>query len=321
MTVLLIGAHHDPHVLAVATKLKERSHRVVVMDSLSKADFLTLDYSKNQTPEMILKTSAEELVSSDEISGIWLRQKPIVQNPSWGPLQRAAAEFSQGEWRTVLNSLQICCPNAIWVNDPQKQICINSKPRQLAIASELGMLTPRTIISNNPNDISAFIEECGRVIYKSLNWYTFPDQTGILTTELTADTVSEKSDAIKSAPGIYQQLIEKDYELRITVVGEKCFTALVRTPKSGDGAVDWRHAHFEDIFESVTEDLELNKSILNFHNKTGLRYGTYDFIVDKFGDKHFLECNPAGQYLWLENSLGLQISDAIACELSRGSIA
>jgi glutathione synthase/RimK-type ligase-like ATP-grasp enzyme len=50
--------------------------------------------------------------------------------------------------------------------------------------------------------------------------------------------------------------------------------------------------------------------------KLGLRYAAIDLIETPKGDFVFLEANPNGQYSWLENDLGLPISDAIASELA-----
>lgn len=48
----------------------------------------------------------------------------------------------------------------------------------------------------------------------------------------------------------------------------------------------------------------------------GLRYGAFDFRVDRDGAPWFLECNPEGQYLWIEIETGLAISRAIAFALA-----
>lgn len=53
-----------------------------------------------------------------------------------------------------------------------------------------------------------------------------------------------------------------------------------------------------------------------------LKFGAFDFIVDKDGSWIFLEINPNGQWLWLENKLDLNISSSILKVLSKleGSI-
>lgn len=47
----------------------------------------------------------------------------------------------------------------------------------------------------------------------------------------------------------------------------------------------------------------------------GLKFGAFDFIETAPGEVIFLECNSNGQYGWLEETLGLPISHAIADEL------
>ncbi|HKS46022.1 MAG TPA: hypothetical protein VJT49_13100 [Amycolatopsis sp.] len=46
-----------------------------------------------------------------------------------------------------------------------------------------------------------------------------------------------------------------------------------------------------------------------------LGFGTFDFIEQSDGQIIFLEINPNGQYGWLEEDLGVPISEAIAGEL------
>lgn len=43
----------------------------------------------------------------------------------------------------------------------------------------------------------------------------------------------------------------------------------------------------------------------------GLSYGAFDFIVDVHDQWHFLEVNPIGQWYWIEERVGLMISDEI----------
>ena len=201
------------------------------------------------------------------------------------------------------------------MNAADAQADISSKPKQLDLAARIGFRIPSTIITNNPEAVRGLLDTHKRVIYKALNGFVFPDQSGILTTEINSQDIDRNPDAIKRAPGIYQEFIEKNHELRVTIVAGKVFPALVRTPKCGDAAIDWRHANFEDIFETCELDPGISDKLVRFHNEAGLKFGTYDLIVDKAGQHVFLECNPAGQFLWLEARLGLPIMETIAQEL------
>ena len=56
---------------------------------------------------------------------------------------------------------------------------------------------------------------------------------------------------------------------------------------------------------------ELKERLLEFHRKAGLGFGAYDFL-ERGDDVIFLECNPGGAWLWLEQSLGLKVSEQVA---------
>ena len=50
-------------------------------------------------------------------------------------------------------------------------------------------------------------------------------------------------------------------------------------------------------------------------DELNLRFGAIDLIRDVNGEYWFLECNPNGQWAWIENRTGLPISAAIVDEL------
>ena len=43
-----------------------------------------------------------------------------------------------------------------------------------------------------------------------------------------------------------------------------------------------------------------------------LNFGCFDFIVTPAREYVFVECNPNGQWLWIETATGMKISDALA---------
>jgi glutathione synthase/RimK-type ligase-like ATP-grasp enzyme len=53
--------------------------------------------------------------------------------------------------------------------------------------------------------------------------------------------------------------------------------------------------------------------------RLGLCYGAIDMVLTPDGRYVFLEINPNGQYLWIEEAAGLPISDAICDLLMSGS--
>jgi hypothetical protein len=51
----------------------------------------------------------------------------------------------------------------------------------------------------------------------------------------------------------------------------------------------------------------------------GLNYGAFDFVVTP-NDEWVMECNPAGQWLWLEHETGVPIAAALADLLTEGAV-
>lgn len=60
----------------------------------------------------------------------------------------------------------------------------------------------------------------------------------------------------------------------------------------------------------LLDSIERNKS-----NELGLSYGAIDFVLTPDNNYIFLEINPNGQWAWIENETGLNISDSIINEL------
>lgn len=110
-------------------------------------------------------------------------------------------------------------------------------------------------------------------------------------------------------PSIFQEYIEKEYELRITVVGEKVFAAKVDSQKQEETKIDWRK--HKTPFQQYTLPKEISDKCVELTQKLNLSFGAIDIIKNKEGEYIFLEINPNGQWAWLDMETGLNISDEI----------
>jgi glutathione synthase/RimK-type ligase-like ATP-grasp enzyme len=315
--VLIVGRHGDPHTEAVSRALTDMDCQVMCFDTF-RGDQAHLRIPGGPSVDGNCFSNGLQQVRGDEVSAVWLRQKPVVPMAWWSPLQHDAARFVQSEWRTVIQTLKAFLPSAHWVNEPEAQRRINYKPAQLNLANRLGFRVPHTEITNNPEIVAGMITQYGKVVYKNFSGFIFSDQTGILTTIVTEQHVREQADSIRRAPGIYQEFVPKDFEVRVTSLGGRHFGARIVTPRQGPASVDWRHAQFEDIFRPCSVPSHIALLIERYLSDAGLRYGAFDFIVSPDGEWFFLECNPAGQFLWIEQALGYPIAQTIADDLAAG---
>jgi hypothetical protein len=115
--------------------------------------------------------------------------------------------------------------------------------------------------------------------------------------------------SVRLAPVLLQRRVDKAADLRITVVGRRAFAVRIVTPQGAP--LDFRLTSPADCRFEAVEFPHLAAALLAFLDRYGLRYGAFDFAEDKLGSLWFLECNPAGQWAWLERSTGLDITGAL----------
>jgi hypothetical protein len=110
-------------------------------------------------------------------------------------------------------------------------------------------------------------------------------------------------------------LIEPQYEVRVSSIGDRHIGVRIDSVqfRTNSGTRDWRSDYVNisyrwwDVPEQVTAALSRLLARLNIH------YAASDFVVDNAGVWHFLEANPHGAWLWLEQALGENvISESIA---------
>ncbi len=57
---------------------------------------------------------------------------------------------------------------------------------------------------------------------------------------------------------------------------------------------------------------ELNLKLINLVKSFGLDYACLDLCMDQYNEFWVLDVNPFGKYMWIELSIGLEISKGIA---------
>ncbi len=200
---------------------------------------------------------------------------------------------------------QVIQPDAVWVNPPNSVTRVNSKLLQLKIASAVGMTIPKTLISNNPQDIKRFLKmHAGNVIYKSLYpmaWLKKEEARLGYTSQVALSDLP--SDAIlQSIPGIFQEKIAKKYELRITYFGDDYVAVKINSQEHEKAIIDWRSAPTKELsLERVTIPDKLDRLCKKMMSEFNILFGCFDFIVTPEDDYYFLEINEQGQFLWIED--------------------
>ena len=200
-----------------------------------------------------------------------------------------------------------------------------SKMLQLKDAGELGIRTPDTCFSNSKSAIESFCRKFETVCLKSIDndniWFEDIAKEHILYTQeiKSEDLTKLDNESFSQTVSYLQNYIEKAFELRITVVDTKIFACKIDSQKMGKrlGQIDWRQGLDYDMGHSKYDlPTWVADFCTTFLHRLHLNFGCFDFIVTPEGEYVFLECNPNGQWLWIEHETGMDISKCIAETLS-----
>lgn len=112
---------------------------------------------------------------------------------------------------------------------------------------------------------------------------------------------------ISLTPVYLQNYIEKQYEVRVTIVGQNVYAVRIDTKNK----IDWRADYQNHEYTLIDCPGDIINKCYMLMNDFNLMFGAFDFIVTPKNEWIFLEVNPNGQWLWLEQKLGLDISKKI----------
>jgi hypothetical protein len=264
------------------------------------------------------------------LRSVWWR-KPgsyVFGDELTGDQERAfAVEETDHAMRGLWSSL-----DCYWISHPENIRRAGYKMEQLQRAARLGFEVPRTLVTTDPAAAREFYERCGgQVVYKVLSdphlalskrpaegWSTPVVSRFVDTTPITAAEVA-MLDAVRSVPCQFQEYVPKRTELRVTVIGDEVFTAEILSQQHARSSVDWRRFQADVTFRRGELPDDVAKRCLELTRSYGLNFGAVDLILTPDGRYVFLEINPNGQFLFVQDRLPeLPLGEALVACLIRG---
>lgn len=197
----------------------------------------------------------------------------------------------------------------------------SSKMLQYRYALQVGFTVPESCYSNRRENFVPLASNYGQLLFKSIENDDIWDEDSMqdyvfYARKVPSETVlSAPEEAFSQTVSFAQNYVEKEFELRVTVVGDKVFACRINSQAMTDdtGRIDWRQGYDYGMEqESFDLPVEVAGKCVEYLRLMGLSFGCIDFIVTLAGEYVFLECNPNGQWLWVELATGLKISEAIA---------
>ncbi len=257
---------------------------------------------------------AFELNKVNNFRSVWFRRTKL---PDLKRNSDTDKLYLLGEYDSLLHNIYYRLQTKKWLSHPESVYRAENKIFQISVAKEIGFKLPATLITNQHSTLKMFIEKHNqKVIVKPLAQGRIKQVDGfktIYTNQLTKKIISNLESYLLT-PSIYQEYIEKQYELRVTVVADKVFSAKIDSQQLDETKIDWRKQKLP--FEKYSLPKKIEDKCRNLVKKLNLSFGAIDIIKDLNGNYIFLEINPNGQWAWLDMETGLNISDEIINFLS-----
>jgi glutathione synthase/RimK-type ligase-like ATP-grasp enzyme len=313
--ILIVSSPHDPHATAVLAALHARGAEARILDLGRYPQHGALEMRFGDQPRARRLTVDGADIDLDAVRAVWWRRPqpygldPAITDPDSRTFTlHEVHEAIEGLWLTL---------DATWVNDPARDTMAARKLWQLDVARACGLAVPRTLVTSDPEAARAFItaQGEGRTVYKP---FQGSERTWRETRVLRPGEI-DRIDAVRHAPIIFQEHVDGD-DLRVTIVGDRLFPAWIK-PKPGAYTVDMRMELGEARIETCALPEPVEAGLRRLMDRLGLVYGAVDLKRRADGGHVFLEVNPAGQWLFVEDQTGQPIAAALADALAAPAAA
>lgn len=244
-----------------------------------------------------------DLVAADfqrwNFDAVWLRRTRIPRIQGNDAAQNLAVE----EANAYLEGIALTHADRLAFNPYLAARRAENKLIQLRWAQAAGLNIPRTIVTQECEQLEAFVRDVGTpVITKKLRGLTGQR----LETVRLSDPADIPCPVLRACPTMVQEEIPGSRHLRLVVWGDTMHMFQLESE-----ALDWRPAHPKASFVP-NMDQGFASKIRAFMRLSGLQMGSFDFKLDAAGEPVFLEVNQQGQFLFLQEDTGVDLARSFA---------
>jgi hypothetical protein len=289
-------------------------------DELTRRGTVDIRFDESETAVWTLDEA--ELRLEDVAAVIWTAPWWMLFNATSRPARGGALDeyLLLRRWSQVLRDLRgLIPPHAIWLpSDPLNgSQDWQNRIAELQLARRAGLSVPPTICTNDPVAAAAFLERHGgRALFRD---FGIPPES-LAPKQVTVEEVRSAARRLRRSPCTFTKYIEKDYEVRAVVVGDRVFAVKIDSQASPLPAarLDWRvHDNANVRWQRMTLPRAVERSMFRLMKSLDLKWGSFDLIRGQDGRFYFLEVNRPGVTFWLLPFVGLDVAREIAGYLKR----
>ena len=229
-----------------------------------------------------------------------------------------ARRAQSSAWAAVLAS------GGTWINSSLSKRGIGGdKVLQQRLARQAGLTVIPTLLTDSIESFVEYVEGLA-VEYVALKsvipWQDWtastPNPRATYTRRLSKPQALELAHLVPIAPVYVQPYVDKAFEVRAYVIGERVLACSIDSQASEKTRIDWRHYDLAKVRHDAYElPDEVERALVALVSGCGLIYAAIDLIVEPSGTHRFVELNPSGHYGWIEELAALPITSYLVDEL------
>jgi hypothetical protein len=304
--ILVAGIPSEPPLQEVLDELSELRAEVVVVNQRRGAD-LDLAFAVDSAGEVdgVLRVG-RRYVALREVTAVYARLMDHRNIPEY---QRLAVDDPERDRWTGLND-----DLAAWVDVAPGRVVNRgaamasnaAKPYQGQLIARHGLLTPETLVTNDPEEAREFYATRSRVVYKSASGARSIVQT------MGPDDL-DRLGRLRACPVQFQAWVP-GMDVRVHVVGTVVFATAITTR-----ATDYRYATAQvgepARLAAYELDPEVAQRCVALTADLGLEFAGIDLKITPDGEVYCFEVNPSPAYTYFSGQTKQPIPEALARHL------
>ena len=194
-----------------------------------------------------------------------------------------------------------------------------NKLEVLKEATEIGLLIPKTIVTDSKKKLFQFYSKNKQIISKNFSPGIFI-RDGIKMLGNSTKLIDEP--VLNSIPEkfhymLFQECIDKLFEVRVFFVKNIFYSSAIFSQNNEKTKLDFRNYDFENLNRTPPFILpsDIQNKIIKLMNRLNINSGSVDLIVSKKNEYVFLEVNPIGQFSQVSIPCNYYIEKQLAIHL------
>lgn len=312
--ILLLTNKDDITIDFVVRELQNRGCSYYRLNTEDIPEIVRVSFSINEDSYIIYDTVKRQYINLNDVSAVYFRRPKISDLSHISEISPQEKRYLQSELASLLEGIYKTLRHAFWINDIYRIREAENKIYQLQLAKQIGFEIPQSMISNSVSPLQEILQKSnGNCIIKPIRSGNmgYPDGRQVIFTSQFNESVLDWEDRINAFPSYLQENLNKAYDIRCTVIGDNVFAAAISSQNNPDSCIDWRRSKKPLPHKKIGLPQDIQDKAIEITHTLGLTYSAIDLIMSKQEEFTFLECNPNGQWAWIENRLGYPISEKI----------